>query len=125
VVPLRGADSNPVQYAGAEFAEQQRTAYPDIRPLLLDLSRDRAFQLALDAAQAKGWTLVDADPATGRIEATDRTFWFGFQDDIVIRITPVDANRSVIDVRSSSRVGGGDMGANARRVRDFLATLSQ
>jgi uncharacterized protein (DUF1499 family) len=111
-----------VDYAGPETAQQQREAYPDIRPLILDLPADRAFQRALDIADAQGWEIVDANAAEGRIEATDRTFWFGFYDDVVIRLTPLEG-RTVVDVRSKSRVGRSDRGFNARRIRGYLEEL--
>ena len=69
-----------------------------------------------------GWDLVAAVPDEGRIEATDTTFWFRFKDDVVIRIRPAAAG-SILDARSLSRVGGGDAGTNARRLRRFFATL--
>jgi uncharacterized protein (DUF1499 family) len=122
IAPLRADAPNPMEYGGPEIAAQQREAYPDIQPLVLDLPRELAFQRALDAARESGWEIVAADPAAGRIEATDRTFWFGFLDDVVIRITP-SGNRSIVDVRSLSRVGGGDAGTNAKRIRDYLARL--
>jgi uncharacterized protein (DUF1499 family) len=125
IVPLRADAPNPVEYGGPEIAAQQHEAYPDVRPLLLELPRERAFQRALDTAREMGWEVVSAAPAAGRIEATDRTRWFGFYDDVVIRITPVGEARSVIDVRSLSRVGRGDVGANAHRIRDYLAELEE
>ena len=67
--------------------------------------------------------MVEADKAAGRIEATDRDLWFGFVDDVVIRITPAAASGSRIDVRSLSRVGRSDLGTNAKRIRAFLARL--
>lgn len=124
IVPLRADARNPVEYGGPEVAAQQRLGYPDIRPLVLDLSRDRAFQRALDAAYEMGWEIVAADPAAGRIEATDRTFWFGFRDDVVIRLTPIE-DRTVLDIRSLSRVGGSDVGTNAKRVRKYLRTVQR
>jgi len=122
IAPLRADAPNPVSYAGEEVAELQRAAYPDIRPLVLDLQREEAFQQALAAVQARGWRLVDSDPATGRIEATDRTRWFGFYDDVTIRLTPLNG-RTVLDIRSKSRVGRGDAGTNARRIREFLREI--
>ena len=122
IVPLRADAPNPIEYGGPEVAAHQRRAYPDIRPLILDLPRDRAFQRALDAAEDMGWEIVSADAEAGRIEATDRTFWFGFRDDVVIRLTPIE-DRTVLDVRSLSRVGGSDVGTNARRIRDYLETV--
>ena len=71
-----------------------------------------------------GWDLVEANATAGRIEATDTTFWFGFKDDVVIRVTPADGG-SRVDVRSLSRVGGGDAGTNAKRIRAYLDLLTQ
>jgi uncharacterized protein (DUF1499 family) len=123
VAPLRADAPNPVEYLGEEVAHLQRQAYPDIRPLVLDLSHQRAFQRALDMAEAQGWEIVSQSVIEGRIEATDRTFWFGFRDDVVIRLTPLNG-RTVVDVRSKSRVGRGDLGTNARRVRDYLRAVA-
>ncbi|MQA89093.1 MAG: DUF1499 domain-containing protein [Gemmatimonas sp.] len=122
VAPLRADAPNPIAYEGEEIARQQREGYPDLRPVLLELPMDRAFQRALDAAEAQGWDIIDANPQEGRIEATDRTFWFGFYDDVVIRLTPVNA-RTVVDIRSKSRVGLSDVGANARRIRGYIDDL--
>ncbi len=116
------AGGNPATYEGAKIAEQQRHAYPDIAPLNLALPRDAAFNRALDAAQRMGWTIVAADDTAGRIEASDRSRWFGFTDDIVVRITP-EGSGSRVDVRSSSRLGRSDFGVNAARIRAYLAAL--
>jgi uncharacterized protein (DUF1499 family) len=69
------------------------------------------------------WQIVSADTAAGRLEATATTRWFGFKDDVVVRIRP-DATGSRVDVRSVSRVGKSDVGTNAARVRTFLARLA-
>ena len=120
VVPLRAGAPNSLEYGGPEVAALQRAAYPDIRPLVLDVPKERAFALALDAVMTERWKLVASDTAAGRIEATARTPWFGFYDDVVVRLTPIDPERTVVDVRSVSRVGRGDAGTNANRVRGFL-----
>ena len=122
VVPLRAAAPNPTEYGGPEIAAKQRAAYPDLGPLVLSDPPARAFERALAAARSMGGELVASDPAGGRIEATDTTFWFGFKDDVVVRVTPQPTG-SRVDVRSLSRVGGGDIGANAARVRSYLAAL--
>jgi uncharacterized protein (DUF1499 family) len=122
IAPLRADAPNPLEYGGAEVAHLQRQAYPDIRPILLDMPPEAAFQRALDAVGRMRWDLVHSDPGAGRIEATDRTRWFGFRDDVVVRLTPVNG-RTVVDVRSKSRVGRGDMGTNARRVRNYLQAV--
>ena len=123
VVQLReAAGGNPVAYDGAKIAEQQRLAYPDLVPLTLALPPATAFNRALDTAQRTGWTIVAADDAAGRIEASDRSRWFGFTDDIVIRIRQSGAG-SRIDLRSSSRLGRSDFGVNAARIGSYLAAL--
>jgi uncharacterized protein (DUF1499 family) len=123
VVPLREAEGgNLVAYDGTKIAEQQRRAYPDIVPLTLALGPSAAFNRALDTAQRMGWTIVASADAVGRIEASDRSRWFGFVDDIVIRITP-SGSGSRIDLRSSSRLGRSDFGVNAARVEAYLSEL--
>jgi uncharacterized protein (DUF1499 family) len=88
------------------------------------LAPAEAFTRALATARRLGWTIVETDPGAGRIEASDRTRWFGFTDDIVVRVAAADAG-SRIDVRSSSRIGTGDFGTNAARVRAYLKALGE
>jgi uncharacterized protein (DUF1499 family) len=123
VVPLRqGEGINSVAYEGAKVAEQQRQAYPDVVPLTIGLAPDVAFARALDTAQRMGWTVVASDKAAGRIEASQRSRWMGFTDDIIVRVTPASSG-SRIDLRSSSRYGRSDFGVNAARIRDYLTAL--
>ena len=124
VLPLRKDAANPAAYGGPDIAAQQRKAYPQIVPLRLPLPPDRAFEQALIAAREMGWEIVDAQPKDGRIEATDTTFWFGFKDDVVIRITP-EPEGSRIDVRSLSRVGRSDVGTNAKRILAYFRKLER
>jgi uncharacterized protein (DUF1499 family) len=110
-------------YGGPTVAQQQKAAYPDIVPLILAMPTPRAFDLALSTAKAMpGWQIIAVDPQAGRIEATQSSFWFGFVDDIVIRVAE-DGNGSRIDLRSHSRQGRGDLGVNAARIRSYMATL--
>lgn len=124
IIPLRKGSPNPVEYQGGEVSQQQRTAYPDIQPVTIARAPDAAFKRALDAARELGWQNVAAIADEGRIEATDTTIWFGFKDDIVVRITPSGAG-SRIDVRSVSRLGQGDLGKNAARIRAYQQRLQQ
>jgi uncharacterized protein (DUF1499 family) len=123
ILPLRATAANPAAYGGAEVAAQQHAAYQDIQPLHLALPPDQAFQRALAAARGKLWTIVATDSAAGRIEAFDRTFWYGFIDDVVVRVSAEPAG-SRIDVRSVSRVGKSDVGTNAGRIRAFLKAVA-
>lgn len=124
LLQTRRAAPNGSEYGGVQVAEAQRRGYPDIAPLTYAAPPAAAFERCLDAARALGWEIAAADPKTLRIEATDRTLFFGFRDDIVIRITPLDT-ASRVDVRSASRVGESDLGANARRIRAFFRQLAR
>jgi uncharacterized protein (DUF1499 family) len=122
ILPLRAGAPNPATYGGPAVAALQRTGYPDIAPADYPVAPMAAFEAALATAQAMDWTIVATDEAEARIEATDRTLWFGFVDDVVIRVRATDAG-SRIDVRSTSRLGVSDVGTNATRVRAYLARL--
>lgn len=121
--PPRAASENGTAYGGPSVAAQQKRGYSALAPLTLPVPPDRAFARVEAAARAMGWHVVAAVPAEGRLEASDTTPWFGFTDDIVVRVKAAP-NGSLIDVRSASRVGRSDLGVNARRVRVFLAALS-
>lgn len=121
IVALRASAPNSLDYS-EDVAKQQRAGYPDLGPITLDLPPDAAFDRALETARRQGWEIVASDKGAGRIEATDTTFWFGFKDDVVVRLTS-EQGRTRVDVRSVSRVGRSDVGTNARRIRRFLDAL--
>lgn len=145
LLALRAADqANPVldmtvplmqteTYEGPRFAafgerslgQIGQEAYPALRTLEVGVAPEPAFAAARKAALDMGWALVAENEAGGMIEATAETFWFGFKDDVIIRVRPANAgDGSRIDVRSISRVGLGDLGANARRIERYLARVS-
>jgi uncharacterized protein (DUF1499 family) len=121
-LPLRAGAENTAVYGGPKLAAEQKQGYPDIAPLALPVPPRTAFERAQRAAKEMGWLIIAADPAAGRLEATDTTLWFGFHDDIVVRIVAADGGCRV-DVRSVSRVGRSDIGTNAKRIRGFLDLL--
>ena len=90
--------------------------------MVLPVAPAEAFKRADRAAMTMGWDVVARAPAEGRLEAVDTSAWFGFRDDIVVRIRAAGTG-SRIDVRSKSRAGESDLGVNARRIRDFSARL--
>ena len=122
VLPLRRGAPNSADYAGAALAAQQRAGYPDLGPTRLAAPPDQVFARAVEIARGLGWQIVSAVPAEGRLEATDRTRWFGFRDDVVVRVT-AEGTGTRVDVRSVSRVGRSDLGTNARRIRRFLEAV--
>ncbi|KIQ96402.1 DUF1499 domain-containing protein [Lysobacter sp. A03] len=124
ILPLRADAPNPADYGGAEIARQQLAAYPELGPYTSALPPAQAYENALEAAKKMGWVIVASDPASGRIEASDTTPWFGFTDDVVIRVE-AEGDGSRIDVRSVSRVGKSDVGTNAKRIRAYLAALAR
>ncbi|HWM44048.1 MAG TPA: DUF1499 domain-containing protein [Burkholderiales bacterium] len=119
--PLEFLVATVPQYP-SHFAELQRIGYADLQPLQLAVPPAQAFARAQAAAQALGWEIVAADERAGRIEATATTRWFGFKDDIAVRVAAAGSG-SRIDVRSRSRVGRSDLGANAKRIQDFLTRV--
>jgi len=123
MVVARKDASNPPEYAGPDAASLQQEGYPEIQTLRLDADSGQVFERARRLVEANGWQLVQADPATGIIEASDTSWWFGFVDDVIIRIQS-DNGVSIVDMRSKSRIGRSDIGANARRIQAFLQQLS-
>jgi len=105
--------------------QSQTEDYADIRPLILEDDMAVVFGQAKAAVKQMGWALKSENVESGIIEATDTTFWYGFKDDVIIRIRPSEGGGSVLDVRSISRVGGSDIGANAARIRKFLAIMKK
>lgn len=122
VLPARAKAPNSAVW-DTSTVSQQRTGYPDIQPVTLPVPPGAAYHVALAAARDMGWAIVATDSASGRIEATATTTWFGFKDDIVVRIGS-DPKGSRVDVRSESRVGGSDVGTNAARIRAYERRLT-
>jgi len=125
---------NTVDYVGKKdkpdgklvsVLQSQAEAYADIRPLILSDTPEVVFGQAKAAIRQMGWALKSEDVKTGLIEATERTFWYGFEDDIVVRLRPSEGGGTVLDVRSVSRIGGSDIGANAERIRKFLKLMGK
>jgi len=111
-----------MSYPGEAFANQQRAGYPDLAPIDVATSPTDTFEAVKQAIESFGWQIVAADPATGTIEATDTSRIFRFVDDITVRVRPLPTGARV-DMRSKSRVGIGDMGANAARIRRLRDAL--
>lgn len=106
----------------AENAPLQRAAYPDLDPIRVAAQVADAYAAAMRAATTLGWDVVRSDPAAGALEATSTSRVFRFVDDVSVRIRP-EAGGSRIDLRSRSRVGKSDLGANAARIRAFEEAL--
>lgn len=123
IVAIRGDESNSLE-RGPELAATQRAAYPDIQPLVVGRPPDEVLDMSRTVAEGLGWEIVAVDPDDGLMEATDTTYWFGFKDDVAVRLRPAGDDATRVDVRSISRFGGGDMGANAARIRRFLEELT-
>ncbi len=122
-VALKAArEKSPNGWSWSGNSSLQRQHYADVAPVTLKLPREKVMPLVESAARGMGMSIVEANIAEGRIEASDRTAWFGFTDDIVIRLRS-ESNGTRVDIRSASRVGVSDLGQNAERVRDFLARL--
>ena len=121
--PVFWFTATPSDYP-AQNAGPQRAAYPDVRPLDLPLPGDEAFAAAIALVEERGWEVLSADPAESQIEAIATSRLFGFEDEVAIRVTETDTGAR-IDMRSRSRLGQIDRGANARRIEAFLADLQK
>ena len=115
---LRGLDNE------AEWVALHEKGYPDLRSVVLDRTVEQTIRDAEVLARERGWTIRDVAPEEGRLEATAYASWIRFEDEVVIRARPDGAGRSLVDMRSVSRVGVGDLGVNAQRIRDFLEDLA-
>ncbi|HEU4558981.1 MAG TPA: DUF1499 domain-containing protein [Longimicrobium sp.] len=115
---------NTAVYEGDSIAAQQRQAYPDIRPVMLAMPLDEAFAAVVRTVRDMGWTEVEIHRDARTVEAVDETPWFGFKDDVVVRVTPA-SGISRVDIRSVSRVGRSDVGMNAERIRAFTERLRE
>ncbi|WP_244613343.1 DUF1499 domain-containing protein [Modicisalibacter radicis] len=122
LAPARNAAPNAVAYPGEASARQQRQAYPDLRPIILDLPLAEAMDAAEETARDQGWEVIRVGDTT--LEATATTRWFGFKDDVAIRLNEVEDGVRV-DVRSASRIGRSDIGTNAARIRAYLEALGK
>jgi uncharacterized protein (DUF1499 family) len=128
VVQARGESANGLDLVnkttrdGAHFIDLQVEAYPDIESIPTGLTPDAAFDVADALVREQSWSVGLVDREGGSIEAMAESFWYGFKDDIVVRVTP-DGAGARIDMRSVSRVGGSDLGANSARMGPFLESL--
>jgi len=132
VVSLTAPVSTMEKYQGPRFSDMaSRTlgqiaaeAYPEVTPLTTMATPAAAYAAALAEARGQGWAILNEDAEAGTIAATATTFWFGFKDDIAVRVRR-DGQGSVLDVRSTSRVGLSDLGANAARIEAYLAGVER
>ncbi len=123
---LRPTDANRLEKPDEETIERQEVAYPDIRTMELERSATEVFDLVLEAVRRLDWNIemseAPRDAPAGRIEATDRTMIMGFTDDVVVTVTGDDTH-ALVNVRSVSRYGLHDLGANATRIRTLFAEV--
>ena len=127
---LRAGDgAKSAVYAGLYSAEQQRRAYPDIEPIILEVTPQRAYEIALQVVNRRKWLIIDERPPqlpqrVGRIEAVARTPVMGFREDVSIRVIP-DSEGARVDIRSSSRYFEHDLGSNAARIAKFSEDMNE
>jgi uncharacterized protein (DUF1499 family) len=122
VVALRGESSNPLEYDAAKIGPQQQAAYPEVKSLTVSTSKAETIANVVAALVDMGLDIVAVDEAAGTVEATATTFWFGFKDDIVVRVRESNGG-SIVDARSVSRVGLSDLGVNASRILELVSRL--
>lgn len=109
----------------ARWKAIHREAYGDLRTIRVPMSVEDTIRRAEQLARERGWEIARADPQMGALEATDTSFFFRFKDDVLVRARPAPGGGTLVDMRSISRVGGSDVGVNAKRVRALLADLQK
>ena len=124
VIELRGDNSNPLAYDREKLEPLQQEAYPELQPIMSTINTEQAFNKAIEVAMNLGWEVVAKDSGKGTIEAVDTTLLWAFKDDVAIRVVATDTG-SKIDLRSVSRIGGSDLGANAERIKTFISLFSE
>lgn len=124
ILALRADAPNPAEYQGEEIASQQRKAYPELQTQKYQKTTEQVFDAALAAVKDMGLEVVNSDKTRGLIEAYDTTTFFGFVDDVVIRIQN-DGQMAMLDARSKSRVGKSDIGKNAERLNNLIAGIAK
>ena len=120
---VRGPDSNSLDIK-PDTLGAQREAYPQLQTLRSERSATNAYRHALAVAEHMGWEITWQRPEAWQFEAVDTTAIMAFKDDVAVRIRS-SANGSVLDLRSVSRVGVSDLGANAKRIGAFLENFEQ
>ncbi|MGX9460832.1 DUF1499 domain-containing protein [Shewanella sp. A14] len=120
----RAGAKNTLIYGGTDIAAQQLQAFPNIQPIVSNLTVDNAYKKTLNIATSMGWSIVDQDPKSRRFEATARTPFFNFADDVVV-VVSAHKQGSRIDLRSVSRIGIGDAGVNAKRIQEFSLRFAE
>ncbi len=118
-----GYRENSLVYPGDLVAEEQMRAYPDIQTVIVKLPARVAYRYAFRSARLLSWVVVGEDRSDFQFEATAKTPLLGFTNDVVVRVTPISRTVSALDIRSVSRFGRSDLGANARRIRHFFAAF--
>ncbi len=124
-VPRRVGSANSVAYGGSDswpadkLAAVTRAAYPDLKTQSTSISFSEAVRRSTLILEDMGLEIIMSDIDLGRVEATATSFWFGFKDDLVVRVAE-NEGRVMIDLRSKSRVGQADFGSNAERIREFI-----
>jgi uncharacterized protein (DUF1499 family) len=110
-------------YDAERDAPAQAAAYPDLRPVVFAHPPATVLRAVEAQVKASGWQLIQADASRGILEAVATSRWLKAKADVVIRLQAGSSGSTVLDMRSRSREAVPDAGANARRIRTFIAAL--
>jgi uncharacterized protein (DUF1499 family) len=124
VVGLRGDKSNPLDYDAAKLGPATQAAFPRVKSITTERAARESFDRSLDVLKGMHVEIVNADRDAGRIEAVATSFWFGFKDDVVVRVRE-SGSGAIVDLRSVSRVGVSDLGVNAKRIEEFIDRFNE
>ena len=121
---IRQIDNNELSLCEYALSKEERIkiqnhSYPALKTLISSLDFDSALNRSAALLRHQGLEVINIDEDKGIIEAVDTTFWFGFKDNVVVRLKSHGSGTKV-DIRSASRIGLRDFGKNAERIRRFL-----
>jgi uncharacterized protein (DUF1499 family) len=114
-----------VTYLGTHVAETRPDhPFPELRPRFYALPPDRLYAAAREAIAGLGWGIAAEDSAGLRLEAVVQSALWRFKDDVMVRVEPAEGG-STLRMRSSSRIGRGDLAANTRHLLDLYAAIEE
>lgn len=123
-LPVKRGRSMKYDAATYAPAQEKAAAYHDLGPLKLDVAPDDVYTRAeIIAGENTDWQITARDPAKRTIEGVATSALFRFKDDFVIEVRPAEGGGSLIEMRSKSRDGKGDLGANYNRIESFFHLL--
>ena len=99
--------------------------YPELRSKAYPVTEAQLLEAVHEACILLGWQSITRDDTNMVIDAVVVTRVWGFKDDVKIRVLALPGGGVELRGQSSSRVGRGDLGANARHLLNLVNTVER